>query len=105
MRVVPAVGVDHVHAVAVPGDDAVGQPAGVALGDVRVQVGDAGDGDDALDALVGGADPPRRRPAARATGDADALAIDLLARFEVVDAAHRVPQLDAGRRVAQRHPP
>src|SRR5262249_42675737 len=105
-REVPAVGVDHVHAVAVAGDDAAGLVAvGNALDDVRPQVGDAGDGDDALDAVVGGGEPPARRPAAGPAGDPEPVGVHLGPRLEVVERPHRVPALDAAGRVAQALPP
>ena len=54
---VPAVGVDHEHAVAVAFD--------AAVDDVVLQVGDAGDGDGDFDALVEGGDVPACRPRRR----------------------------------------
>src|SRR5262249_57992680 len=63
---VPAVGVDEVHAVAVPGDDALAVAGRHALDHVGLQVGEARDGDDALHTIVSGRDPTARHAAARA---------------------------------------
>ena len=70
-----------------------------------LQIGDAGNGNGALDPVVDSRDPPAIRPAAAAAGDAEAVGVDLLARLEVVERADAVPRLDAGRRVAARVPP
>src|SRR5262249_39741852 len=58
-----------------------------------------------LDALVGGRDPDRRGAAAGDAGDADALGVNVLATYEIVNGANTVPALDAGRRVAGGLPP
>src|SRR5262249_4985033 len=92
-----AVAVHQEHAVAVAVDDLVG--------DVTLQVAHAADRHGHLDALVGGADPDRRRPAAGDAGDADAVRIDILAAHQIIDGADAVPALDAGGRVAERLPP
>src|SRR5262249_41675038 len=52
-----------------------------------------------------GGDPDRLRPAAGDAGDPEALRARVGAAAEVVGAAHAVPALDAGRRVAAGLPP
>src|SRR5207245_808341 len=67
--------------------------------------GDAGDGDDALRAVVGGRQPPAIGAAARTARDAEPLRIHLWPRFQVIERPHGVPALDARRGVAERMPP
>ena len=95
--VVPAVCVDLEHAVAVAFDAAVDE--------VVAEVGDAGGGGGAGDAVVEGGDPPGVGAAAGAAGDAEAFGVDFGAGFEVVEGADAVPGFDAGGGVAAGEPP
>ena len=97
LPVVPAVGVHHEHAVAVALDRAVD--------DVVAQIGDARHGHGDADALVERGGVPRVSAAAGAARHADARGVDLGTRLQVVDCAHAVPSLDAGRGIAARVPP
>ena len=96
-RVVPAIGVHHEHAVAVAFHDAVDH--------MVVEIGDAGDGDGDLDAVVERGGIPRVSAATGAAGHADFGGVDLRARLEVVEGADAVPSLDAGGGVAAGIPP
>ena len=95
--VVPSIGIDHEHAVAVTFD--------AAVNDVILQVGDAGYGNRNLDAIVDGSNPPRVGSSAASSGDSKPLPIDLAASLEIVQRADTVPSLDAGRCVASVVPP
>ena len=64
--------------------------------DVAFQIAHAADGHGHLDAVVGGGDPERGRPAAGDAGDADLLRIDIGPGLQIIDGPHAVPALDAG---------
>ena len=95
--VIPAVGVHHEHAVAVPLDGAVH--------DVIVQRRDARGRRGDLHAIIERRDVPRIRAAAAAPRHADALRIHIGPRHEVVESADAEPRLDPRRSVAARKPP
>ena len=97
LRVIPAVGVHHEHAVAVALD--------AAVHDVTLQVHDASGGTGHLDALVQRGNPPRVSAAAAAARHAEALAVHVLARLEIVERADAVPRLRSGGGVTARVPP
>ena len=86
--VVPAGGVDLVHAVAMALD--------AAVDDVIAHTGDSRNGNGGLYALVEGGDPPTVGSPTRPTGDADAFTVDLGTGLQVVDTANAVPCLYAG---------
>ena len=65
-------------------DDPLAHPRGYPLGDVRLQVGNTRHGDNALRPVIGSSQPPAGRSTARASRDAQALRIDFLARFQVI---------------------
>src|SRR5262249_4374697 len=96
-RPLPAVGVDQEHAVAVAVDDLVP--------DVGLQVAHAADRHGTLDALVGGGDPERRRPAAGDAGHRQPVGVHVGPAHQAAEGADAGPALDAGRRVAGGLPP
>ena len=97
LRKVPAVGVDMIHAVAVPLDH--------AIDDVIFKISNAGDWRGDLDAFVECGDPPTVRAAATAPGYAEAVLVYEVERLEIVECPDAVPRFDAGRSVAARVPP
>src|SRR4029078_10179798 len=76
-----------------------------AVDDVVLQVGDAGDRDEARRPIVERRRPPRVRPTAGTAGHADLLHVHFGPRLQVVERPHAVPGLDPGRRVAAARPP
>src|SRR5439155_27313137 len=94
---IPAIGVDHVHAIAVALD--------APVHDVIFQVRHAGDRDEAGRAVVDGGQPPGIGPAAATAGDADLRTVNLGPGFQVIDGPHGIPRLDPGRRATAADPP
>src|SRR5512134_666177 len=98
-------GIGEVHAVAVAGDDALRQAPRAPLDEMRAEVGNPGDWHRDTNAFIGRGEPPAIRAAARAARDADAGAIHLRPRIEVVERPDAVPQLHSSWTVAARVPP
>src|SRR5262249_6853744 len=87
------------------GNHALAKLRCLTFDDMGIKVGDAGHRNNALHAVVSRRHPPARRPASRSPRHPKPLPVNLLAGLEVVEGAHGVPALDAGRRVAERVPP
>ena len=96
-RIVPSMGVDHVHAVAVSLD--------ATVDDVVFKVGDAGHGHGNLDARVDRGDPPTIGPAPAAAGHSYAGPIDLGPGFQIVERTHAIPGLHTRRGITAVEPP
>ncbi len=97
LGIVPTVGVDLEHAVAVSFDAAVDDMIG--------QVGDPGDRDGDLDPIVEGADPPAVGSATGSSGHTNPATVDFGSRLQVVQSPDAVPRLDSSRRIASSIPP
>ena len=97
LGVVPSIGVDLKHAVAVALDTAVDHVVG--------QVGDSGDRDSNADPFVQGSDPPTVSAPPGTARDSDSVSIDFRTRLQVIQCPDAVPRLDPRRRVTASVPP
>ncbi len=96
-RIIPAVSIDYVHAVAMAFDTAVD--------DVVLKVGDSGNRYGDLDAVIESRYPPAICASPRAPGDANSAGVHFFTRLKVVQGADAVPRLDSSGRVAAAVPP